>query len=95
MIFENQNFEGKVIQLDGNSFYKCRFKRCVLLYHGYLNVFLSEPVMEECQFELQGPARQVIEFLANSYGGGLKDAIERLFQAIRRGPAGREEQKPN
>ena len=84
MLVTGKRFRNATIQLDGNSFQKCTFTSCRLVFSGYMLVQI-----DHCEFDddvawsFAGPASTTIEFMKALYAGGAKQVIENTFQAIR------------
>ena len=73
MIARDQPFKHCTIFLDGSSFYNCRFEQCRLVIGGTLPCVMDQPVIVDCDWMLEGPAKTTFQILAglNKSGGGL------------------------
>ncbi|MGI8743647.1 MAG: hypothetical protein ACR2NN_13955 [Bryobacteraceae bacterium] len=87
MNHENAVFEDRVVQLDGNAFVKCLFRRCVMKFSGVAPVQLTHCTFDACEFAFDGPAALTVGFMSALYNVGEfgKDLIERTFNNIREG----------
>jgi hypothetical protein len=83
MIVRDQTFEDAKISLDGGSFYRCTFRRCTLVYSGFLPVTFEGGVLDACKWEFSGPAMNTIQFMSAMYKGGSPEVIESTLRAIR------------
>jgi hypothetical protein len=83
MIARNQIFNEVTISMDGGSFYDCTFNRCKLRVSGLLPVTLEGGSFNDCNWELIGPAANILTFLAGLYKLGARDLIEGAFRLIR------------
>jgi hypothetical protein len=90
MIASKRTFTGMRVILDGCTFEGCTFRGCVLVYTGTLPVALDANSFDgECRWELSGPARSTLEFLAHLYRSGAEQLVENMFDQIRgKPPAG-------
>jgi len=82
MIAEGQTFVRKRIYLDGCSFVRCRFEKCTIVYSGVLGMEIKEPEFIDCNWELQGAARETLNFLGAIYKGGARELVENTFRTI-------------
>ncbi len=86
--FRDCQFSGTTEVLDGNSYTKCTFHKCTLVYSGG-----DLPKMEachsyDCNWKFEGAADRTIAFLRATYhggGDGGKELIEKTFENIRQG----------
>src|SRR4051794_20357202 len=86
--FERQTFAGGQVQLDSNTFKNCNFRQVELLYSGLSYPEIVNCVFDACRWRFQGPAEQTIALLADlhgAFGGGGRQAVEEIFDNIRRG----------
>jgi hypothetical protein len=90
MIASKRTFTGARVILDGGTFEGCAFRGCVLVYTGALPVALvGNSYDASCRWELSGPARSTLEFLAHLYRSGAERLVENTFDQIRgKPPAG-------
>jgi hypothetical protein len=88
MIASKQTFTGTRVILDGCTFEGCAFRGCVLVYTGALPVALvGNSYDAKCRWELSGPARSTLEFLAHLYRSGAERLVENTFDQIRGKPS--------
>ena len=86
MTAEKQRFTDKRIFLDGASFYGCRFERCTFIFSGVNPCALEGCAFGPgCQWEMEGPAKNTLEFLTALYRGGAKEMIDATIDAVRQG----------
>ena len=85
VIAENQTFTEKRLQLDGASFYKCKFERCTFVYSGLMACVLSENSFDDCRWEFDGPASNALKLMNSLYrqGTGGQKIIDALINEIR------------
>jgi hypothetical protein len=83
MLARNETFNDVTISLDGGSFYGCTFNRCKLRVSGLLPVTLEGGSFQDCNWELVGPAANILSFLAALYKLGARDLVEGAFRVIR------------
>jgi hypothetical protein len=83
MIATNQTFEGRRIFLDGCSFVNCTFIRCTMVYTGVMGMEMDNPKIIDCQWVVQGSARETLGFLRALYQSGRADLVEAAFAQIR------------
>ncbi len=69
MEFQDQTFTGQTIQLDFNSFERCTFENCVLVYAGVATVSLRYCIFRDCQWVFNGPAARTFDFVRRLYSG--------------------------
>lgn len=81
-------FEDQDVQLDGNQFVDCVFRRSRLVFSAIRAVELSGNVIEECDWVLEGPAGTTLTFMSGLYNGAGEDGrtlIETTFDRVRGG----------
>ncbi|MBL8580649.1 MAG: hypothetical protein JNL61_00290 [Rhizobiaceae bacterium] len=76
MIAQKQKFVGLRIHLDGGCFDQCVFERCTLVYSGVLGVTMDSSDFIDCNWEMQGPARETLTFLAMLHRAGARELVE-------------------
>lgn len=81
------DFVETALTLDGSSYDRCTFDRCVLTYYGLGLVNISGCTFNACQFRLDGPAANTMALLTSVYqiGSGGSDLVESFFAAVRDG----------
>jgi len=81
------DFREVALTLDGSSYDRCTFDRCVLTYYGLGLVNISGCTFNACQFKLDGPAANTMALLTSVYqiGFGGAGLVESFFAAIRSG----------
>ena len=87
MKHENTIFEKQVVTLDGQSFYKCIFRRCLMQFAATAPVSMVGCGFDNCEWAFDGPASLTTSFMSQLYqqGEGGKLLIENTFEAIRKG----------
>ena len=88
MIAENTTFKGRKINIDGGSFYSCKFDGCTLVFSGLMPTTLEGCSFNNCFWQFSGPASNTLEFMTALYAGGAKDLIENTIRNIRGQKAG-------
>ena len=63
MKVRNQEFNGDDIELDGNAFEGCIFRKCRMQYRGKAGVVLVECVFEDVEWSFQDAAQITAGFL--------------------------------
>jgi hypothetical protein len=79
-------FENEDVVIDFTHFEQCHFKNCKIIYYGHGTFQMVSCDLENCKYELTGPAAAVIQYLRALYHGnniGGKELVEATFQAIR------------
>lgn len=84
-LYKSQTFEDQVIELDGNQFTNCIFKRCEFHYRGKENPTLKYNEFQGCKWEFQDAAMRTLQFMAALYHGGAKELIDDTFENIQKG----------
>jgi len=85
---ENKIFDDKIIQLDGNHYVNCTFKRCKLQYGGLATVSLENCNFHQCSWTFTDAAARTVNFMEGLYHGtgeGGRELIEKTFDNIRKG----------
>ena len=84
MIAENRTFKNRRINLDGCSFYSCQFNGCTLVYSAFMPVGFDKcTFVNDCNWQFQGPAANMLEFMSVLYASGAKELIDLTFEKIR------------
>ena len=88
---ENKVFEDQPVQIDGDSFRKCVFRRCLIKYSALAPVALSGCIFDSCEFGFDGPAGLTLQFMSALYQipGYGKLLVERTFENIKQGILGK------
>lgn len=84
-VFRDEEFVDQTIRLDGRSFERCRFTRCIMQFGGTEQVSLQSNEFRDCHWVFVGPAALTLEFLSALYQGGAHELIEETFNSIRHG----------
>ena len=88
MIAENATFKGRLINIDGGSFYSCHFDGCTLVFSGLMTTTLEGCDFNNCFWQFSGSASNTIAFMTALYSAGAADVIENTLQNIRGKKAG-------
>jgi len=86
--YENETFEDRVIQLDGNQYINCTFRRCQLQFGGLASVTLESCNFNQCSWTFTEAAARTVNFMIGLYHGtgkGGRDLVEKTFENIRKG----------
>ena len=65
-IYEDQQFSDQFIRVDGNTYIRCTFTRCEILFGAFEDVGghkLDGCLLVECRFGFDGQAKKTIDFL--------------------------------
>jgi len=84
--FTHRTFVGEEIDLDGNTFTGCVFRRCIIRFSARATVSMSDCKFHDCTLTVGGPAALTLDYLRAVYHGlgewGRK-SVERLFEEVR------------
>jgi hypothetical protein len=83
MIAYDQVYTDAKINLDGASFYRCRFERCEIVINGYMGCNLVDPQFVDCRWTVAGPAQNTLQLLSALYAVGATALVEATFDEIR------------
>jgi len=81
-------FTDQILQVDGQRFVDCKFKKVLLVYSGGAVPHFESCNFETCQWEMRGAALRTVDFLGYLYGAGHHDLLDKLTQRF----AGKSEQ---
>lgn len=84
MRFEDRDFQGEKIQLDGNEFYRCRFSQCTLIYAALQLPLLKSCSFADCTWSYTGAAAKTLQFLSALHRE-FRELVEQTFEDIRKG----------
>ena len=94
MKYQDQEFHGKIIVVDGDQFIGCDFYGCILQFcGGTVPVMHNVNFDKECRWEFVQAASNTTTFMRHLYHGGAKKLIENTFESIRK-DAPKKEKKP-
>jgi len=86
MKYENEQFVGGSIQLDGNEFRGCEFRDCQAVFAGGELPDMSDCSFYQVNFVLDGPALQTAQFFAMFAGTQFGDVmLQQFFGMLSRG----------
>lgn len=89
--FADTSFQGGQVEVDNTTFTRCHFIRCQILYSATGPVTFNDCTFHECDWTFEGAAESTLYFLSALYrglGGGGREVVETIFQAIRDGRVG-------
>jgi len=84
--FEGQDFNDQTVSLDGNKYFRCIFRRCVLQYGGMELPVLEGNEFNECSWSFIDASARTVQFMIALYHGagrGGRELIEQTFENIR------------
>ncbi|HZQ72049.1 MAG TPA: hypothetical protein VFB08_03970 [Burkholderiales bacterium] len=86
MKYSQEVFANQPVELDGNEFDRCTFRKCELKYRGG-----ELPVLNGCHFDSSpfifgNQAGNTLAMLRSMYHAGLQPLVEHLFDEVRRNP---------
>jgi hypothetical protein len=81
--FEGSTLVGQTIVLDGNTYIRCVFKQCTLIYKATAPVTLSGCTFDSCGFALDGNAALTVSFLSGIYANGGQGIVNDIIDQIR------------
>jgi hypothetical protein len=87
--YDDSEFTGMDIELDGNEYHGCRFERCRLVYRGGELLSMVRCNFSGCQFVFHDAAARTVNFMRAVYHGmeGGQEVIEQMFYSIRKKPS--------
>ncbi|GBF05590.1 hypothetical protein DAERI_050099 [Deinococcus aerius] len=86
--FQNQVFENTRVDLDGNEYRNCTFRRCTVVYSGGQVPLISGCDFNGCEFGFSDAAERTLIFMNRMYHGGFQNIIEETLASVRSGPSG-------
>ena len=84
MRYGERTFVGQDVELDGNRFERCVLRNCRLLYRGGPLPELIDNTLVECDFKLEGAAKQTILFCRMLGTMKLDQIVEMIVGEIRK-----------
>jgi hypothetical protein len=79
----DREFIGETVKLDGQRFYDCSFKECVIVYEEKLPFQTNGCKLINCTWRFEGAAKLMVDALCYLHGTGYKELVEKLFDIIR------------
>ena len=76
MKVENQTFQGQTIDLDYHEFVGCKFRDCVMIYHGSGKFDVRGCSFDNPRFKFADAAQKTLGVLAAMYRGGFQQLVE-------------------
>ena len=83
MDFKLKDFREERVELDGNSYDRCTFTKCDLVFSGKSLPNLTNNAIAECRWKFEGSAEITIQFMRSLYHGVAAELIEATFRQIR------------
>ncbi len=87
MTHDGKTFTGQVIRLDGNTYTRCTFVDCQILYGGGIANTTHCVFTGTTQLRFDKAAALTVDFMRSMYPLG-QHVIEGIFAEIRKGPGG-------
>jgi hypothetical protein len=88
--YRDEDFDGKTVVLDGNTFTGCTFRNCTIVYRASASIHVAASHFKEnVNWTFQGSAKGTLDFLrflCHSCGEGGKKLFEGTCDEIRRNP---------
>lgn len=88
--YVDKPFEDVTINIDDNSFTRCTFKNCTIVYSGGVIPVLVQNSFYNCKWVFDGAAQRVIDFLTGMYAGGATPLVEEIIRNIKENRPGEE-----
>lgn len=85
MDYVNETFTNRRVDLSKNSFKKCVFNHCLLVFDGTGATDLDDCDPTDSQFAFDGYAGTTLLFLTDIYKNGGAHVVEEIFTHIREG----------
>jgi hypothetical protein len=75
-------FTHETIQLDGEHFADCEFKKCRMVYAGGPAPTFRDCRFDDCEWKFEGPAEQTLAHLKAVWNAGGKAPVQALIKEI-------------
>jgi hypothetical protein len=75
-------FTQETLQLDGESYNGCEFRKCRLVYSGGAVPKFTDCRFDGCDWKFEGPAARTLEHLKVVWGAGGKGLVQGLIKEI-------------
>ena len=76
------NFNHETVALDGETFSRCEFRACRLVYSGGEPPKFDDCKFEACEWKLQGAAALTLAHLRGMWSAGGKAAVQAIIKEI-------------
>jgi hypothetical protein len=83
---EDEQLQDQDVVLDGNTYRRCTFTRCRLIFQGGAVPLLNDCRFVETEWAFGGAAMRTVGFLNMLYLGGAKQIAESTIKQIRAKP---------
>jgi len=82
-LIKNQTFTDEPVEIDGNSFFNCKFIRCTLVYSGGGSTSFDTCVFDDPKLSFLGPAGNTLAFMESLMKTPFRTMIEKTFENMR------------
>jgi hypothetical protein len=84
MLLDKLSFRNREVLLDGIEYRNCTFEGCRIVYFGHLTTVLASKKFTNCSWPFQGPASNVVNFMAALYvqGGSARELVEATLRNV-------------
>jgi hypothetical protein len=79
-LIKNQIFTDEPVEIDGNSFFNCKFIRCTLVYSGGSASTFDTCIFDDPKLSFIGPAGNTMAFMESLMRTPFRPLIERTFE---------------
>lgn len=82
-IHDGVQFQSETVELDGQTFERCTFNHCVLIYRGNEPPnFIQNSFAGNCEWRFGDAAGRTLNFLRHLYRGGFSALVQKTFDNI-------------
>ncbi|WP_183025972.1 hypothetical protein [Variovorax sp. UMC13] len=82
-MYTDRVFRNETVNVDDNTYERCEFEFCRIVYAGGPAPRLLKNNFESCEFVLDGAAGRTLAYIRGLYLGGARDLAEDFITAIR------------
>lgn len=79
---DDVSFNHQTVELDGESFSRCEFDGCRLVYAGGELPTFEQCRFVDCDWKFEGPAAHTLSILKIMWTAGAKPAVQTLIKEI-------------
>jgi hypothetical protein len=79
---DGASYNHETVPLDGESFSRCEFRACRLVYSGGEPPQFDGCKFEDCEWKLQGAAADTVAHLRAMWSAGAKPAVQATIKEI-------------
>ena len=76
------SFTHETVQLDGEFFSDCEFRKCRMVYSGGPAPRFDNCRFADCDWKFEGPASHTLEYLKGLWAAGEKPLVQGLIKEI-------------